>query len=107
MENYGVELGEEKALIEYILNNLSEENKSGVTEEVVTSVLDAMLDYYEESGILDETEDSDEEVEINEFELASFVAEKLAKEEILLSQSQLEEILDLEFEYNQKDGVYE
>jgi hypothetical protein len=38
MENYGVELGEEKALIAYILNNLSEENKSGVTEEIVIFV---------------------------------------------------------------------
>jgi hypothetical protein len=39
--------------------------------------------------------------------MVTFIAEKLAQEEILLSQSQLEEILDLEFEYNQQDGVYE
>ena len=109
MENYGVELGEEKALIAYILNNLSEENKSGVTEEIVIFVLDAMLDYYAESGVLDDANDetADEEVEINEFEMVTFIAEKLAQEEIILSQSQLEEILDLEFEYNQQDGVYE
>lgn len=112
MENYGVELGEEKALIAYILNNLSEENKNGVTEEIVVFILDAMLDYYAESGVLDDSNGdtgdlAEEEVEINEFEMASFIAEKLAQEEILLSQSQLEEILDLEFEYNQQDGVYE
>lgn len=112
MENYGVELGEEKALIAYILNNLSEENKNGVTEEIIVFILDAMLDYYAESGVLDDSngdtgDHAEEEVEINEFEMASFIAEKLAQEEILLSQSQLEEILDLEFEYNQQDGVYE
>lgn len=104
MDEYG--FGEDKEMIDYIISHLSKENKKGITADKVESVIDFMLDFFESKGYLDDTKDENEDVEIDETEMQDFIMEKLAKASISITSEQLEEILDLEYQYNQEGGVY-
>ncbi len=104
MDEYG--FGEDKEMIDYILNHLSKGNKQGITADIIEAVIDYMLDFYESKGFLDDTKNEDEDVEIDETEMCDFIMEKLVKAKITLTTEQLDEILDLEYQYNLNGGVY-
>lgn len=107
--NDNLGFGEDKELIDYIMSHLSPENKVNVTPEIIDNVLTFMLDYYDEQGFFDDEDPNfagdEKEVEINEGEMLYFIENKI-KEQAPLTEEQLQEILDLEFEFNQKNGVY-
>lgn len=106
MEDLG--FGEDRELIDYVLNHISEENKKGLTSEKIESVLDFMLDFFESKGYLDESNiDSDQEVEIDEGEMSCYIMENIERASIALTVEQVDEILDLEYQFNQEDGVYD
>ncbi len=104
MDEYG--FGEDKEMIDYILNHLSKGNKQGITADKIEAVIDYMLDFYDSKGFLDDTKNEDEDVEIDETEMCNFILEKLDKAKITLTTEQLDEILDLEYQYNLDGGVY-
>lgn len=99
--------GEDKEMINFILKNISQENKKKVTSEVIEAVLDFMLDYYESKGFLSDDKDGDEEVEIDETEMSQFIKDKLSRTSFALTDNQIDEILDLEYQYNQEEGIYD
>lgn len=99
--------GEDKEMINFILKNISQENKKKVTSEVIETVLDFMLDYYESKGFLSDDKDGDEEVEIDETEMSQFIKDKLSRTSFALTDNQIDEILDLEYQYNQEEGIYD
>lgn len=100
-----LEFGEDKALIQYILKNLSADSKKSITEAIITDILDYMLDYYEEQGFLDGDEDS--EVEIVESDMAAFILQHLQQDRINITEDQLYEVLDLEYEFDKENGVFQ
>lgn len=99
--------GEDKEMINFILKNISQENKKKVTSEVIETVLDFMLDYYESKGFLSDDKDEDEEIEIDEIEMSQFIKDKLSRTSFALTDNQIDEILDLEYQYNQEEGIYD
>ncbi|MCQ2209499.1 MAG: hypothetical protein MJZ34_04330 [Paludibacteraceae bacterium] len=99
--------GEDKEMINFILKNISQENKKKVTSEVIETVLDFMLDYYESKGFLSDDKDGDEEIEIDEIEMSQFIKDKLSHTSFALTDNQIDEILDLEYQYNQEEGIYD
>ncbi len=105
MENLG--FGDDKELVNYVLKNLSNENKEGITPEKIENVLDFMLDFFEYKGYMDDEADSDEEVIIDDDEMANFIQEKLEKNAISLTEAQVKEILDIEYQFNLNEGVYD
>ncbi|MBP5423374.1 MAG: hypothetical protein IJ916_05870 [Paludibacteraceae bacterium] len=105
MENLG--FGDDKELVNYVLKNLSNENKEGITPEKIENVLDFMLDFFEYKGYMDDETDSNEEVIIDDDEMANFIQEKLEKNAISLTEAQVKEILDIEYQFNLNEGVYD
>lgn len=105
MENLG--FGDDKELVNYVLKNLSNENKEGITPEKIENVLDFMLDFFEYKGYMDDETDSNEEVIIDDDEMANFIQEKLEKNAIPLTEAQVKEILDIEYQFNLNEGVYD
>lgn len=105
MENLG--FGDDKELVNYVLKNLSNENKEGITPEMIENVLDFMLDFFEYKGYMDDETDSNEEVIIDDDEMANFIQEKLEKNAISLTEAQVKEILDIEYQFNLNEGVYD
>ncbi len=105
MENLG--FGDDKELVNYVLKNLSNENKEGITPEKIENVLDFMLDFFEYKGYMDDETDSNEEVIIDDDEMANFIQEKIEKNAISLTEAQVKEILDIEYQFNLNEGVYD
>lgn len=105
MENLG--FGDDKELVNYVLKNLSNENKEGITPEKIENVLDFMLDFFEHKGYMDDEADGNEEVIIDDDEMTNFIQEKLEKNAIFLTEAQVREILDIEYQFNLDEGVYD
>jgi hypothetical protein len=105
MENLG--FGDDKELVNYVLKNLSNENKEGITPEKIENVLDFMLDFFEHKGYMDDEADGNEEVIIDDDEMTNFIQEKLGKNAIFLTEAQVREILDIEYQFNLDEGVYD
>ena len=103
MEDLG--FGEDKELIQYILQNLSAESKKHITEDIVTDILDYLLDYYEEQGFFEGDEEA--EVEIVESDMAAFILQHLQQDRVNITEDQLYEVLDLEYEFDKKNGVFQ
>ncbi len=101
-----VTFGDEKQMINFILQNLSNESKGKITYEMVDAFIDAMLEFYEEEGFFDEPANENEEVEIDEERMIDYIKKRLDGK-YTLTDSEIDEILDLEYEYNQEDGIYE
>ena len=91
--------------IEYILNLIPAEDRKGISEEDVQYVLDVIYDYYESEGLLDESVAKDSYVD-EDAELDYIM--KAAKEDgVKLTSEQIQLILEGEFEYGVKIGIYE
>ncbi len=92
--------GDDKELINYILSNLSEENKKNITAEIVDDVIAEMMNYYESKGFFDElVGNDDDELEINTSEMVLLIQEAVSKK-TPITLAQVEEILDLEYQFD-------
>lgn len=102
---------EQQQCAEYILNNLSPELAKRITKHEVMTVLDA-IDFFEVySGTIDIENDVINENTFDEEELLQFVLEDLEDERrdgnpVNLSEEDVIEILDLEYEYGLKNNKY-
>ena len=93
-----LDFGEDKKLIQYILKNLSAESKAAITEEILIDILDYMLDFYAERGLLD----SDGEGEFMVSDMTAYILMHMQQDRINVTEDQIDEVLDLEFEYEEK-----
>lgn len=92
--------GDDKELIDFILSNLSEENKKNITAELVDDVIAEMMNYYESKGFFDElVGNDDDELEINTSEMVLLIQEAVSKK-TPITLAQVEEILDLEYQFD-------
>jgi Ni,Fe-hydrogenase III component G len=92
--------GDDKELIDFILSNLSEENKKNITAEIVDDVIAEMMNYYESKGFFDElVGNDDDELEINTSEMVLLIQEAVSKK-TPITLAQVEEILDLEYQFD-------
>ncbi len=92
--------GDDKELIDYILSNLSDENKKNITAEVVDDVISEMMNYYESKGFFDElVGNDDDELEVNTSEMVLLIQEAVSKK-TPITLEQVEEILDLEYKFD-------
>jgi hypothetical protein len=103
-ENEELVFDEEDA-IRFILDFIPEEDKKDLTEDDVQYVLDVIYDYYEKEGLIDE--DTAEEASIDEEKMFDFVQKAVKKDKMHISDEQIQLILEGEFEYGVKIGIYE
>lgn len=89
--------------IKFILNAVDPELK--ISDNDIQYVLDLIADYYADNEMLDET---NEEVEIAEDDMINSIMAAVKKEKIVeLNEEQVAAILDQEYEYGKKIGIYE
>lgn len=102
--NLGPEF-DDQACIDYIMNLIPEQDREGMTEDDVQYVLDVIYDFYESEGLIDEDQASegviDETAELN------FIRAAAKKDNIHLTDQQIQLILDGEFQYGLEIGIYE
>mgnify|MGYP006872977574 FL=1 len=91
--------------IDYILNLIPAEDKANITRDDVQFILDAIYDFYEENGLIDEEVAKDSY--IDETEELNYVRKACKEEGIKLSDEQIQLILDGEYQYGIEIGIYE
>jgi len=99
-----LEYNDDEAL-KFILKSLPAEVKDRIDEETVQYVLDVIYDFYNEKGYIDE-EDTAEETSIDEEEMYEYILENALKDEINLTEDDIQLILDAEFDYGKSLGIY-
>ena len=102
MGNISIEGDDETVL--YILENLSDDEKVRITKQAVEKTLDCMCDYYYESEII--ADNGKEEVEIDEDQLMDYLLKHVNSDGVNLDESDIQRILDFEFDYGQSIGMY-
>ncbi len=99
-------MSEEKKVLEYdeedslkfIQEHLPEELKDEFTDDEINYIVDLIYEFYEEKGFLDESDDS--EIEIDEDELLDYIFENARKDDIReYTDEQIEAIVAGELAY--------
>jgi hypothetical protein len=95
---------DEDDAVKFILNFIPEDAKKTITDDKIEYVLDVVYDFYDENGLIDE--DSTEEASINEEEMFKFILKCAKKDKIVLSEDDIQLIIDGEYEYGKSLGIY-
>lgn len=91
--------------IKFIQTHFPEEFKGKVDDDDIQYVLDLICEYYSENDLVED--DTVEEATIAEEDMFNFITAAIKKEKIVeISDELLEAILDGEFEYGKKIGIY-
>lgn len=100
----GPEFDDQKC-IDFILSAIPEEDKKGMTEDDIQYVLDVIYEFYESEGLIDENVASDGYVD--ETAELEYIRKAAKKDNIHLTDEQIQLILDGEYEYGLSIGIYE
>ena len=96
-ENKVLEYDEENSL-KFIQEHLREEMKNEFTDDEINYIVDLIYEFYEDKGFLDESDDS--EIEIDEDELLDYIFENAREDEIReYTDEQIEAIVAGELAY--------
>lgn len=102
---------EEKELLNYIWNNIPEEDRQGMTQSDVLLVLDLMDDFLVENGLLEEDDQAGEmtylDGEIDETEQLNYLIAATKEQGHALSNTQIQLIMDAELQYGIEHGYYQ
>lgn len=99
-------LYDEDAAVAHIRNFISQETKEKVSDDDIVYIIDLLYDYYEESGLM---EGSDEEVEIDEEKVVSHIVKAMKKdaEAPKITEDEITEIVRGEFDYSDSIGLFD
>ena len=107
-------MSDEKKVLEYdeddslkfIQQYLPEEMQDEFTDEEINSIVDLVYEFYEEKGFLDESDDS--EIEIDEEELLEYIFENAREDDIReYTDEQIEAIVAGELAYCDTLNLFE
>lgn len=105
MEDFNIEMPDEKEIIEYIRKNAEKKFGanflSSLSDDEITYIIDIAYDYYADHGLLDLELDDDEdmEIEIDKEDLLDYVEQELKKDNATeANREQLEAVIVLESE---------
>ncbi|MGN0186685.1 MAG: hypothetical protein ACI392_02940 [Paludibacteraceae bacterium] len=92
--------------VQFILATLSDEAKRKITDDDVQYVLDVLCEYYDKNHLMD-SDGGDDEAAIAEDDMHNYIWNVIQKENVVqLTEDDLQEILDGEFEYGKRIGIY-
>ncbi len=95
---------DDDAAVEFILKNIPDEMRENITADSINYILDLLYEFFEQKGLINE--ESTEEASIDEEEMLDFVVKTAEKEDVLLSEEEIIEILEGEYEYGKTLGIY-
>ncbi len=91
--------------IQFILSSLPEEAKATVTEDKIEYVLDAIYDFYDDEGLIDE--DTTESAEIDEEDMFVYLQKCIEEDKMEITNEEINYILEGEYAYGKSIGIYE
>ena len=71
---------EDAKAVAYIREHLKREQTDKFTDDILYYFIDVMVEYYADSGILDDDPDAEAFIDVNLYEVAAYIAEKAKKE---------------------------
>lgn len=95
---------DEDEAVKYILNSLPAASKARIDDTKIEYVLDVVYEFYDENGLIDE--DSTEEASIDEEEMFKYIKKCAKKDKMDLSDEDIEQILEGEYQYGKSIGIY-
>ncbi|MDP4240971.1 MAG: hypothetical protein Q8904_16015 [Bacteroidota bacterium] len=95
---------DEDNAVKFILDYIPADSKKSIDTDKIEYVLDVVYDYYEENGLIDE--DSTEEASIDEEDMFKYILKCSKKDKMMLSEDDIQVILDGEYEYGKSLGIY-
>ena len=95
---------DEDDAVKFILNFLPEDAKKSIDDSKIEYVLDAVYEFYDENGLIEE--DSTEEASIDEEEMFKYILKVSKKDKMQLTEEEVQLILEGEFEYGKSIGIY-
>ena len=99
-----LEFDEDEA-VKFIYESLTPELKERISIDDIDYVMDVMYDYFEANNLIDE--DSAEEAAIDEEDMFDFIMSCIKKDKVPnLTKDDVLIILESEFEYGKKMGIY-
>lgn len=99
---------DEQECVEFILKNLPTEYREKISDDDVYFVLD-LIDYYYafETDLVDQESDTMGEASIDEDEMLKFIMKSIEKDnEVNLTENEVVEILNGEYNFGVKKGIY-
>lgn len=114
MENNSIEMAllepEERELVDFIWQFIPAEDRSGLTQDDVLFVLDAMDDYLEEQGLVRVDEKTGEaeylDGDVDETEQLNYVLQAAREDHRAITGVQIQLIQDAELQYGIEKGYY-
>ena len=104
-EQEAIEFDDTEA-INFILNSLPAESRARISDDDVQYILDLICEYYDSNDLMNDDE-SVGEATIAEDEMFDFIWKLMKKEnQVQLTEEELQQVLDGEFEYGKKIGIY-
>lgn len=91
-------------LIKFTLNLVPDEYRQRIDADKIQWTLDAVYDYYDEKGYIDE--DVAEEAAIDEEEMFKYIEKAAKKDKIDITGEEIKFVLDCEYDYGVSIGVY-
>lgn len=95
---------DEDDAVKFIQNLIPAELKDKINEDTINYVLDAVYDYYEDKGLLNE--EAVDETSIDEEEMLQYVIKAAKKDKINMNEDDIQLVLDGEYEYGKSLGIY-
>ena len=103
-EKEAIEFDDTEA-INFLLNSLPEESRAKISDDDVQYLLDLVCEYYDSNNLIED--DAVGEATIAEDEMFDFIWKLMKKEnQVNLTEEELQQVLDGEFEYGKKIGIY-
>lgn len=95
---------EDKAIC-FIRNYLPEETKNNYSDDEILFVIDCIWDYYEDNGLLDLSDDSDDAIDFDN--LYIYIEKSIKKDgEISINKNDLKCIIKGELEYEESLDIF-
>jgi len=95
---------DEDEAVKFIHNLIPEEAKERITDVSIEYVLDVVYEFYDENGLIEE--DSTEEANIDEEEMFKYILKCSQKDNMQLSEDDIQLIMNAEYEYGKSLGIY-
>lgn len=96
---------DDEEAIQFIMDNVSGDVQTTITKDKVSYVLDAVYEFYDQAGLIDE--DTAESAEIDEDKMQTYIEQCVDEDDVDISADEIEAILEGEFAYGQSKGIYE
>ncbi|MCQ2349887.1 MAG: hypothetical protein MJZ98_05335 [Paludibacteraceae bacterium] len=93
--------------IKFIMNQLTDEERTRITEDDVQYVLDLINDYYDDQNFYEDESEVVEEAEVAEDDMLQYIMAAIKSDkDFNLSEEDVASILDGEFGYGLEIGIY-